>query len=72
MELLTGQETYIASLAVEGHTNSEIATQMFLSPRTVEWHLGKIFGKLGIASRRELKASLANRFEHQGTHQGTG
>ncbi|QRP42742.1 AAA family ATPase [Amycolatopsis sp. FDAARGOS 1241] len=58
---LTGQETTIAQLAAEGHTNSGIAAQLFLSARTVEWHMGKIFGKLGIASRRQLKAALAER-----------
>ncbi|MFC3737265.1 helix-turn-helix transcriptional regulator [Paractinoplanes deccanensis] len=56
---LTGQEAHIARLAVAGHTNAEIAELMFLSPRTVEWHLHKIFLKLGITSRRELVSALA-------------
>jgi DNA-binding CsgD family transcriptional regulator len=52
---LTAQEGHIARLARNGHTTSEIAGQLFLSPRTVEWHLSRIFTKLGITSRRELR-----------------
>lgn len=52
---LTAQESHIAQLARSGHTTSEIAGQLFLSPRTVEWHLSRIFAKLGIASRRDLR-----------------
>ncbi|MET0701372.1 MAG: helix-turn-helix transcriptional regulator [Mycobacterium sp.] len=52
---LTAQESQIARLARDGHTTSEIAGQLFLSPRTVEWHLSRIFAKLGIASRRDLR-----------------
>jgi ATP/maltotriose-dependent transcriptional regulator MalT len=56
---LTAQEAYIAQLARDGLTNPEIGTRLFLSARTVEWHLRKIFTKLGISSRRELHAALA-------------
>ena len=55
---LTAQEAQIASLARNGCSNTEISTQLFISPRTVEWHLGKVFTKLGISSRRELRAAL--------------
>ena len=48
----------VARLASSGLTNAEIAAQMFLSPRTVEWHLRQVFGKFGIASRRELRTAL--------------
>jgi len=52
---LTPQEAQIARLARDGHSNPEISTRMFLSPRTVEWHMSRVFTKLGIRSRRELR-----------------
>jgi DNA-binding CsgD family transcriptional regulator len=55
---LTAQEAQIAELARTGQTNAEIAAQLFLSTRTVEWHMRKILTKLGISSRRELDVAL--------------
>jgi DNA-binding CsgD family transcriptional regulator len=55
---LTAQERQIARLARDGVSNREIAARLFLSPRTVEWHLRNVFTKLGIRSRYELSSAL--------------
>ena len=57
---LTAQEAQIAQFASEGLTNPEIGAKLFLSPRTIEWHLRRVYPKLGVSSRKELRAVLSS------------
>jgi DNA-binding CsgD family transcriptional regulator len=56
---LTPTEERVAGLVAAGRTYREVAQELFISPKTVQWNLSKIYRKLGIRSRRELAARLA-------------
>ena len=58
---LTATEEKIAALVATGRTNQEVALALFVSPKTVEWNLSKIYRKLGVSTRTELAAKLAGR-----------
>jgi DNA-binding CsgD family transcriptional regulator len=63
-ERLTPRESSVARLVASGRTNREVAAELMVSVKTVEYHLGNIFGKLGIRSRRRLVAAYQARAAH--------
>jgi DNA-binding CsgD family transcriptional regulator len=56
--VLSAQEGRVARLVAQGMTNQEVARRLYVSPKTVEFHLSNVFTKLGIASRRQLRPGM--------------
>ena len=69
---LTVQEAQVARLARDGLSNPEIGTRLFLSPRTVQYHLGKVFAKLGVTARSQLRDIPPADLDAGGTRQNVG
>ena len=65
LTVLTAQEVRIAQMLAGGRTTKETAAALFLSPKTVEYHLRHVYQKLGIGSRAELKAAMASAHEQR-------
>ena len=61
---LTPQELQVALAVAEGATNKEVATALLLSPKTIEYHLGRVYVKLGVRSRSALAARIARETSH--------
>jgi DNA-binding CsgD family transcriptional regulator len=60
---LTARESQIASMAAAGYANQEIADRLFITTHTVEYHLKKVFRKLGIVSRRQLRGQVSSELD---------